>query len=66
MRSHAADGVKSAALRSGACFLNSEEEFKNADNFTLFIEKAALTKFKAANVNDELVRSPSTRLFTTI
>jgi len=44
--------VKSAALRSGVCFLNSEEDFKDDKNFTVFIDKDALAKFKEAKIDD--------------
>ena len=44
--------VKSANLRNSACFLNSEEDFKNANNLTLFIDKEALAKFKEAKIDD--------------
>jgi len=44
--------VKSAALREGVCFLNSEENFKDAKNFTLFIDKEALAKFKEAKIEN--------------
>jgi DNA/RNA endonuclease YhcR with UshA esterase domain len=44
--------VKSAALRSGVCFLNSEEDYKDAKNFTVFIDKDALGKFKEAKIDD--------------
>jgi DNA/RNA endonuclease YhcR with UshA esterase domain len=44
--------VKSAALRSGVCFLNSEEDFKDAKNFTVFLDKEALAKFKEAKIDD--------------
>jgi DNA/RNA endonuclease YhcR with UshA esterase domain len=44
--------VKSAALRSSVCFLNSEEDFKDAKNFTVFLDKEALTKFKEAKIDD--------------
>jgi DNA/RNA endonuclease YhcR with UshA esterase domain len=44
--------VKSAALREGVCFLNSEEDFKDAKNFTVFIDKEALAKFRAAKIED--------------
>jgi DNA/RNA endonuclease YhcR with UshA esterase domain len=44
--------VRSAALRSGVCFLNSEEDFKNPDNFTVFLDKEALAKFKEAKIDD--------------
>jgi DNA/RNA endonuclease YhcR with UshA esterase domain len=44
--------VKSAALRGGVCFLNSEEDFRNANNFTIFIDKKSLAKFKEAKIDD--------------
>jgi DNA/RNA endonuclease YhcR with UshA esterase domain len=44
--------VKSAASREGVCFLNSEEDFKDAKNFTVFIDKEALAKFKEAKIED--------------
>jgi DNA/RNA endonuclease YhcR with UshA esterase domain len=36
----------------GVCFLNSEEDFKDAKNFTVFIPEAAVEKFKAAKIDD--------------
>ena len=33
-------------------FLNSEEDFKDVKNFTIFIPEAALEKFKKAKVED--------------
>src|SRR5262245_5521260 len=47
--------VKSAALREGVCFLNSEEDFKDAKNFTVFIDQEALAKFKEAKIEDPAV-----------
>ena len=44
--------VKSAASREGVCFLNSEEDFKDAKNFTVFLDKDALAKFKEAKIDD--------------
>jgi DNA/RNA endonuclease YhcR with UshA esterase domain len=44
--------VKSAALRGEVCFLNSEEDFKDAKNFTVFLDKDALAKFKEAKIDD--------------
>ena len=44
--------VKSAASREGVCFLNSEEDFKDAKNFTVFIDKECLAKFKEAKIKD--------------
>jgi hypothetical protein len=44
--------VKSSALRLGVCFLNSEEDFRDAKNFTVFLDKDALQKFKEAKIDD--------------
>jgi DNA/RNA endonuclease YhcR with UshA esterase domain len=44
--------VKSATLREGVCFLNSQEDFKDAKNFTVFISKDALKKFQDAKIDD--------------
>jgi DNA-binding beta-propeller fold protein YncE len=44
--------VKSAALRQAACFLNSEADFKDANNFTIFIDKEVLAKFNEAKIED--------------
>jgi DNA/RNA endonuclease YhcR with UshA esterase domain len=44
--------VKAAALRNGVCFLNSQEDFKDAKNFTVFIGKDALPKFQEAKIGD--------------
>ena len=44
--------VKAATMRGSVCFLNSEAEFKDPKNFTLFIDKDALTKFKEAKIDD--------------
>ena len=44
--------VKSATLRESVCFLNSEEDFKNAKNFTVFLDKESLAKFKEAKIED--------------
>jgi DNA/RNA endonuclease YhcR with UshA esterase domain len=44
--------VKSATLRNDVCFLNSEADFKDAKNFTVFIGKKALAKFKEAKIDD--------------
>jgi DNA/RNA endonuclease YhcR with UshA esterase domain len=44
--------VKSASKRETSCFLNSEADFKDAKNFTLFIDKDALAKFKDAKIDD--------------
>jgi DNA/RNA endonuclease YhcR with UshA esterase domain len=34
------------------CFLNSEEDFKDAKNFTIFIPEEAVEKFKPAKIED--------------
>jgi DNA/RNA endonuclease YhcR with UshA esterase domain len=34
------------------CFLNSEADYKDAKNFTVFIPEAALEKFKKAKIDD--------------
>ncbi len=44
--------VKAATMRGSVCFLNSEAEFKDPKNFTLFIDKDALAKFKEAKIDD--------------
>jgi DNA/RNA endonuclease YhcR with UshA esterase domain len=44
--------VKSAAVNKGVCFLNSEENFKDAKNFTVFIDKDTLAKFNEAKIED--------------
>jgi DNA/RNA endonuclease YhcR with UshA esterase domain len=44
--------VKSAALQDAVCFLNSEEDFKGPKNFTVFIDKRALAKFKEAKIEN--------------
>ena len=44
--------VKSANLRESVCFLNSEEDFKDVKNFTVFIDKDTLAKFKEAKIDD--------------
>jgi DNA/RNA endonuclease YhcR with UshA esterase domain len=44
--------VKLSALAKGVCFLNSEKNYKDDGNFTLFIDKAALAKFKDAMIDD--------------
>src|SRR5262245_5891775 len=44
--------VKSAALREGVCFLNSEEDFKDAKNFTVFIDNESLARFKEARIEN--------------
>jgi DNA/RNA endonuclease YhcR with UshA esterase domain len=44
--------VKSAALRGSVCFLNSQEDFKDARNFTVFLGKDALEKFREAKIED--------------
>jgi DNA/RNA endonuclease YhcR with UshA esterase domain len=41
-----------SAGREGVCFLNSEADFKEAKNFTVFIPEEAVEKFKKAKVED--------------
>ena len=48
--------VKSAALRDDHCFLNSEEDFKDAKNFTVYIGPEAFKKFKEARIDDPAAR----------
>jgi DNA/RNA endonuclease YhcR with UshA esterase domain len=48
--------VKSANLRETVCFLNSEEDYKDAKNFTVFIDKDALARFKEAKIEDPAAR----------
>ena len=43
--------VKSTGGTS-VCFLNSEEDFKDSKNFTVFIPEEAVEKFKKAKVDD--------------
>jgi DNA/RNA endonuclease YhcR with UshA esterase domain len=44
--------VKSATLQGTACFLNSEKDFRDPKNVTLFIDKDAVAKFKEAKIDD--------------
>jgi DNA/RNA endonuclease YhcR with UshA esterase domain len=44
--------VKSASTKNGLCFLNSEADFKDAKNVTIFIDKKAMEKFKEGKVED--------------
>jgi DNA/RNA endonuclease YhcR with UshA esterase domain len=44
--------VKSATLRGTNCFLNSEKDFRDSKNLTLFIDKDALARFKEAKIDD--------------
>jgi DNA/RNA endonuclease YhcR with UshA esterase domain len=44
--------VKSAVTRDGVCFLNSHENFRDAANFTIFIGRELVTKFKDAKIED--------------
>ena len=44
--------VKSSGWASGVFFLNSEEDFKSENNFTIFTSKDGATKFKEAKVDD--------------
>jgi DNA/RNA endonuclease YhcR with UshA esterase domain len=44
--------VKSAALRGTTCFLNSEDDYRDEKNFTIFIDADALAKFKEGKIED--------------
>jgi uncharacterized protein (TIGR03067 family) len=44
--------VKASAGRGQVCFLNSEENFRDAKTFTVFINRDALAKFKEAKIQD--------------
>ena len=43
--------VKSTGGREN-CYLNSEEDFKHADNFTVFIAKEVKPKFQKAGIEN--------------
>jgi DNA/RNA endonuclease YhcR with UshA esterase domain len=44
--------VKAATVRGTVCFLNSEKDFRDPKNFTVFIDKDALARFKEAKIDD--------------
>ena len=44
--------VKSTGKGSGVFFLNSKENYKDADNFTVFINKDGVAKLKKAKIDD--------------
>lgn len=44
--------VKSVGKGNEVYFLNSEEDFKDTKNFTIFIDMAVLAKFKEAKIDD--------------
>lgn len=44
--------VKSATIRGEVGFLNSEKDFKNEKNFTIFLGSKTLDKFKDAKIDD--------------
>jgi uncharacterized protein (TIGR03067 family) len=44
--------VKSAAMRGQMCFLNSEQNFRDEANFTVFVGPEALAKFKELKIED--------------
>ncbi|HVS38574.1 MAG TPA: hypothetical protein VMS17_23665 [Gemmataceae bacterium] len=46
--------VKSTGGRSNR-YLNSQEDYKSADNFTIFIDKDVLAKFTDAKIDDPAV-----------
>jgi len=47
--------VKSAMLRGTTGFLNSEKDFRDPKNVTLFIDRDTLAKFKEAKIDDPAV-----------
>jgi hypothetical protein len=44
--------VKSTGKSRGVFFLNSKEDYKDADNFTVFINKVGVEKLKEAKIED--------------
>jgi DNA/RNA endonuclease YhcR with UshA esterase domain len=44
--------VKSTGKGSGVAFLNSKADYKDADNFTVFINKEGVAKLKEAKIED--------------
>ena len=44
--------VKSTGKADGVFFLNAKEDFKAADNFTIFINKEGVEKLKEAKIED--------------
>src|SRR6516162_5831055 len=44
--------VKASAGRDRYCFLNSEDNFRDAKTFTIFINRDVLAKFKEAKIED--------------
>jgi DNA/RNA endonuclease YhcR with UshA esterase domain len=42
--------VKSTGMGKGVLFLNSKENYKDVDNFTVFINKAGVEKLKEAKI----------------
>lgn len=44
--------INSASLRNGMCFLNSEQDFKSDKNFTIFLSKDVVAKFKESMIDD--------------
>jgi uncharacterized protein (TIGR03067 family) len=44
--------VKASSLRGTNCWLNSESNYRDAKTFTVFINKDAMEKFKAAKIED--------------
>jgi DNA/RNA endonuclease YhcR with UshA esterase domain len=47
--------VKSAGKGNGVFFLNSKEDFKALNNFTVFINKEGVEKLKEAKIEDPAV-----------
>ena len=44
--------VKSTGKGNGVFFLNSKEDYRDADNFTIFIGKEGVDKLKEAKIED--------------
>lgn len=44
--------VKSSRFKDGVCWLNSEKDFKDAKNFTIFIDRPTVTKLKEAKIEE--------------
>ena len=44
--------VKSTGKENGVFFLNSKENYRDADNFTVFINKEGVAKLKEAKIED--------------
>jgi DNA/RNA endonuclease YhcR with UshA esterase domain len=47
--------VQSVGKGNGVFFLNSREDFKDKDNFTIFVNKAGVESLKEAKIDDPAV-----------